>query len=193
MSFKRALIGAAALAAFNAHAGLTFSEAAAGAYGGPVLFTTQNSHVASPISGSVTNVRLAPLTLSATDPYSVITTGGVATLDFGDTGVSSFKFLWGSPDSYNFIDIAYDDGSMLTFSGTDLGLLADPDFLANGNNANTRLLTIGTNGGSAIDSITFRSNGKAFEIAAAVPEPSTYALMLAGIAAIGFMIRRRRS
>lgn len=186
---RKAAIAAAAFVACNAQAALTFSEGVAGSYGGPLDFTSANGQVSSPISGSVNNVRLAPLTLSDTDFYSVITTGGVATLEF-DQAVASFSFLWGSPDDYNFLDIATNDGSGLTFSGTDLGALAG--FTPNGNNANTRLFTIGTNGGTLINSITFRSDGIAFEVAAAIPEPSTYALMLAGLAAVGFVARRRQ-
>lgn len=191
MNTKKLLVVAAAFAAFNVNAALTFSEGAAGAYGGPINFTSTSGNVSSPISGSIPNVRLAPLTLSSTDLYSVISTGGAATIAF-DTGVSSFSFLWGSPDDYNFLDIATNDASGLTFGGADLGVLSNPDFMANGDNANTRLFTIGTNDGTLINSITFRSDGVAFEVAAAIPEPSTYALMIAGLAAVGFVARRRR-
>ncbi|MBA2722646.1 MAG: PEP-CTERM sorting domain-containing protein [Methylibium sp.] len=193
MNTKKLLVVAAAFAAFNVNAALTFSEGAAGNYGGPIDFTSTSGNVTSPVAGSITNVWLAPLTLSGTDPYSVISTGGSATIAFG-TGVSSFSFLWGSPDTYNFLDIATNDLLLpFTFSGSDLGVLANPDFTANGNNANTRLFTIGTNDGTLIESITFRSDGVAFEVAAAIPEPSTYALMIAGLAAVGFVARRRKS
>jgi len=187
---KKLLIAAAAFAAFNANAALTFSESAAFDYLGPLTFSSSNANVSSPIAGSIVNVRLAPLGLSETDLYSVITTGGVATMNFG-SGVSSFSFLWGSPDNYNFLDILTNDASGLTYGGAQLGVLGG--FSSNGNNANTRLFTIGTNDGTLIDSLTFRSNGIAFEVAAAIPEPSTYALMIAGLAAMGFVARRRKS
>lgn len=191
MDARKAMIAAAAFAALNANAALTFSESAAGNYYGSLDFTSMSGNVTESISGSVTNVRLAPLTLTNTDPYSVISTGGSATISFSE-GVTAFSFLWGSPDTYNFLDIATNDGAPVTFSGADLGVLSNPDFAANGNNANSRLFTIGTNGGTLINSITFRSHGIAFEVAAAIPEPGTYALMLAGLAAVGFVVRRRK-
>ncbi|MBV8037305.1 PEP-CTERM sorting domain-containing protein [Roseateles sp.] len=46
---------------------------------------------------------------------------------------------------------------------------------------------VGADHGLAIDNVRFNA------VAAAVPEPSTYAMLLAGIGAIGFIARRRRS
>lgn len=190
MKTKKLLVVAAAFAAFNANAALTFSQSAGFDYLGPLSFNSSNANVSSPIAGSIANVRLAPLGLSETDFYSVITTGGVAAMNFG-SGVSSFSFLWGSPDNYNFLDIATSDASGLTYGGAQLGVLGG--FSSNGDNDNTRLFTIGTTDDTLINSITFRSNGIAFEVAAAVPEPSTYALLIAGLAAVGFVARRRKS
>lgn len=194
---KTFLATACALSAFSAHSALTFSEAAAGGIPtGPLVFTSINDPmlVTSPISGSIPGVRKAPLGLSETDLYSVITKGGSAMIDFGQEGVSSFSFLWGSPDAYNFVDIDTNGAFDTIYSGTLLGALADPDFNSNGSNANTRVFTIAGTEGTLINSLTFRAEGVAFEVAAApIPEPETYALMLAGLGVVAFMARRRRA
>ena len=62
-----------------------------------------------------------------------------------------------------------------------------------GNNAESMLYTFVDALG--FTSLTFSTTGIAFEIAQAsapVPEPETYAFLLAGLGALGFMSRRRK-
>jgi hypothetical protein len=94
--------------------------------------------------------------------------------------VTSFTFLWGSPDSYNSVT----DGTV-TVTGSTFSSGA-------GNNAETTLYTFFDALG--FTSLTFSTTGIAFEVAvAAVPEPQTYAMMLAGLGVLAFLARRRRS
>jgi hypothetical protein len=166
---------AVSVTAMHASAGLTFMDAVTGPgdYVVPT-FTTLTPTLAYTASDSIVDVRLAPL---GTTDYLVVTTGGSATVDLG--GVSSYSFLWGSPDTFNTVSILTSTGTE-TFTGTDFatkfGLTAD------GENANTRWVTV-TASGETLDSITFESAGIAFEVAVTspVPEPQSYALLLAGL------------
>lgn len=170
--------------AAHASAALTFMDTAVGPgdYTAPT-FTTTTPALAYSASDSLANVRLAPL--GALD-YLIVTTGGNATVDLG--GVSSYSFLWGSPDAYNSISILTSAGTQ-TFTGNDFattfGLATD------GDNAHTRWVTLsGTD--ETLDSITFNSAGAAFELAVTtpVPEPETYALLLAGLMIVFYVGRR---
>jgi len=114
--------------------------------------------------------------------YSVLSTAAgfltSGTLNFA-APVTSFTFLWGSPDSYNSVT----DGTV-TVTGSTFSS-------GNGNNSETTLFTFFDALG--FTSLTFSTRGIAFEVAvASVPEPETYAMMLAGLGAIGFLVLRRR-
>ncbi len=138
-------------------------------------FTTENATLvgsyltpAAPAGSSITS-------------YSVVSTAA----GFSNTGmisfaapVTSFTFLWGSPDRYNSLT----DGAV-TVTGSSVSS-------GTGNNAESTLYTFVDALG--FSSLTFSTTGVAFEIATAqVPEPMTFALLLAGLGVVGFMVRRR--
>lgn len=147
-------------------------------------------------TGSAANQWLAPVGVGST-PYMVVSVGGEPTTN-GSASISfapnlnNYSFLWGSPDEFNKVVFTLADSTTFTYTGANLGTLGS--FSANGNNANTKWVTFSANGGPSFTNATFMSSGVAFEVAnvSPVPEPETYALMLAGLAAMGFVANRRR-
>jgi hypothetical protein len=180
-----AVATAASAAALHANASLSFSESAApaGGYSAPA-FTTSRSDLAYSASESIIGVQLAPA--GSTGTFLTVTTGGSATVALG--GVSSYSFLWGSPDLYNTLMITTSLGTQ-TYSGGHL--LADFGISPNGDNASSFIFTI-TGIGEVLESLRFVSTGVAFEVANPTPvaEPETYSLLLAGLLVVGFLGRR---
>lgn len=127
----------------------------------------------------------------ATGPTNTNNGGGSATVSLA-AGVSYVSFLWGSPDSYNTLKVNLSDSSFSTFTAGPLGLVPS----GNQNYANYVNFTPLTSG-VFISSLVFSSTSNAFEasnfsVTNPVPEPETYALMLAGLAAMGMVVRRRK-
>ncbi|NJC33739.1 hypothetical protein GGR88_001213 [Sphingomonas jejuensis] len=128
--------------------------------------------------------------------YLSVLTDGVANIDFGSAGLSSFSIDIGSLDSFNTLTLQFADGTTQAFTGTEL--VAGP---ADGNQVEDR-----TNGrfrftstaGERITGLILASANNAFEVdniattaAAPVPEPATWAMMIAGFGLVGGVARRR--
>ncbi len=115
------------------------------------------------------------------------------TLHINGAGTPYLSFLWGSPDTYNSLEIKSTGGGDQFFTVASLGLPGD------GNQSFSAYVQFAGVAGSLITDLIFTNNPaiNAFETAnysiTPVPEPETYALMLAGLGAMGFMARRRRT
>ena len=130
--------------------------------------------------------------------YMSILNGHAETLTFGSTQ-TSFGLYWGSIDAYNTIEFLLGAASVATYSGDTLN--AQPEVGSNGDQFNQ--LALSTNAyirftGFAFDSVVLSSSGNSFEFdnisyTSAVPEPSTWAMMILGFAGVGFMAYRRKS
>jgi hypothetical protein len=125
-----------------------------------------------------------------TGPQIAVLGGKTAVFALNQT-IKGFSLDWGSIDSYNFIDVFFAGGGMQTFSGS----LIPP---SNGNQnlpASNLRVNFDFGGTRDVTSFAFRSNQNTFEwtnlAVAAVPEPSTWMLMLMGFAAVGFSLRRK--
>ncbi len=171
MKFASITLAAAALVSWHLPSEAATFQALSG-----TGFTTETT--------SVESSYLTPLAPagSSVASYSVLSTAsgfsGIGMISFA-APITSFTFLWGSPDSFNSVT----DGTV-TVTGSSFSS-------GTGNNAESMLYTFVDSLG--FDSLTFSTTGVAFELAAApVPEPETYALLLAGLGAMGFLARRRK-
>lgn len=138
-------------------------------------------------SGSTPGTAVAPAgsigSYFSVDPR---TSPGIITFA---TGVSSLSFLWGSPDVYNSLLVTLTDATSTPIA----------PFRITGFNSDTRWLTIAADPGQVIKSLTLASTGFAFEIDSlrytvaatpAIPEPATWAMMIAGFGLAGAALRR---
>ena len=144
-------------------------------------------------------------TVAPYSPTSVVTidfTGWLANQSF--SSVQSLSLYWGSMDSYQWLEVLDRDGGVLgTIMGSDVASpTANGDQGAAGTN---RIVNLAFNGadGAAFAGLRFNSTQAAFEFDdiaiqgisranTTVPEPSTYALMAAGLAGLFGVARRRK-
>jgi hypothetical protein len=110
--------------------------------------------------------------------------GGSVTVGF-TTDLSSVTIYWGSPDTFNTLTLGNGDVITGTEVATALG------FTANGSNANTGWVTIADT--TSFKSFTASSSQPAFEfdMAGAVPEPSTWGMLMLGFSGLGYAAFRR--
>jgi len=116
----------------------------------------------------------------------------------GFDSIQSISFIWGSVDAYNGLDVLANDLTTVLYSFTGIDAAVNP----NGNQTNpitNPLATLSLSGAdiSLVGGLRLRSSQNAFEIdnlsVAGVPEPASWAMMLAGFGMIGGALRRRSS
>ena len=108
--------------------------------------------------------------------------------------LKEISFYWGSIDTYNIVEVLGFGGAVLhTVSGGDFSV-ADGNQLVPGTN---RRVTFFWDGAAPIYGLKVTSTGIAFEFddfsAVPVPEPASWAMMIAGFGLIGAAARRRRA
>jgi hypothetical protein len=212
---KAALAGAASLMfAGGANAAITVSQSAyynyasdvsafssanvvcdfdsACAPGYSVAFAGGSGSGAGIYTGSQSGITAAPPG-DRTAYASLLGPDGTMTLTSSRT-LQNVSFFMGSPDSYNGVSFYDADGDLLGgFAGS--AFTGPP---ANGDQSLGERITFNFNG-APVSKVVFSSTQNSFEfdrvgaVAAGVPEPGAWALMLVGFGALGAALRRSRS
>ena len=196
-----ASLGALAITAVPATAAITLtSEPGKAPYVGPAPTYDFESPTPEFTGGTIKNTSdgTGAQPFGSTGSYASVNpnmTGNLNLSSFGD--IDWISFIWGSIDTYNTLEVLDAKGGVLaSFTGTTVIAAANGD---QSNPATNRLvkLTFTEADRSNVNSLSFRTTSPAFEfdkvaISAAVPEPTTWMLMLMGMAGIGFSMRRKR-
>jgi hypothetical protein len=172
---------------------VTGSFTESNAAGGNIYFSAAVGGGGAIVSGSVGGSFAQPA--GATGNY--LTTGftgaqGLISENLKLTGLHNYIGLyWGSIDTYNLINLYNGDTLVGTITGDQVGAPANGD-QANGN-AN-RYVNISSD--LSFDHVQFVTTSPAFEVdnialTAAVPEASTWGMMILGFLGIGFLGYRR--
>ena len=151
----------------------------------------------STVSGSV-QVKVPPSDSNGAFPAGNTSSQYLSVLGGGAVDISAgsernrLQLYWGSIDTYNAINFYNNNVVVASLSGADVL----PFLIPNGNQVSAlsnRLVTIYLNSGT-YDFARLTSSSNSFEIdniSAAVPEPSTWAMMLFGFGALGLLSSRR--
>lgn len=140
------------------------------------------------VTGSASGQYAAPAGDST--QYLAVGAGQAASLAISP-GVKSLSFYWGSIDAYNTVKFYSGNTEVGSFTGSQI-----PPAPADGNQGNlfnNRRVNFSFDG-AKVSSVQFSSSQNAFEldtVAAAVPEPATWAMLLVGFGLVGVSVRRR--
>lgn len=127
--------------------------------------------------------------------FGAVLAGGSYTFNVAASVVGAaqvFSFLIGTLDTFNSVTLNFVSSTGATSSQT-LNGFAIAGLL--GQNQSGGRVTYDAQGGPAITSVTFASSSNSFEfddLAAAAPEPATWAMMILGFGLAGAALRRRR-
>ena len=150
--------------------------------------------VATIVGGTIyaSDMQFADDVLPNTPFYAVgPSSTGPGVMTYLNGGLSFLGMLWGSPDTYNVLTLRDSLNVDYVFTAASLGFPVQ-----NGDQSFNQYVQFAASGMTRIVSATFVSGIDAFETTqytvTPIPEPETYALMLAGLAALGFVAKRRK-
>ena len=198
---KLVALAAAVAASSGAQAGITISATPGAAVysGNPV---TYDFETAAPVTGgamhNTSTTGLAAQPLGSTGNFWSIgpSDGPTGVMDLSAyAGISAISFIWGSVDDWNWLDVLDRNGSVLTtFNGTDVAVAPNGNWTALAMNPLASISITGSDRFN-IGGLRLRSGTNAFEVdnfaIGAVPEPATWARLIAGCGAGGGAMRSR--
>ena len=121
------------------------------------------------------------------DSYFALANGGFMDIVLTHAA-NSLSFLWGSPDSFNYVQVFLNDATSMIFSRGNIPMVSSG--LA------SNYVTFGATAGTKITSVNFSTSGTAFEFSnirpSEVPVPAGGALLLAGLAGVAALRRRNK-
>jgi hypothetical protein len=169
-----------------------------GPTGGPLFFDFESATPrwnGAVVTGNAGGIQAQPLGSTGSYASAGPAAGTPRVFDLTGIGtVAAVSFIWGSVDTFNTLEVLGSGGVLAMFTGIDAN---NP---ANGNQtapAQNPLVTLSFTGASRTDvtGLRFSSSQNAFEfdnLFVAVPEPSTWAMMIGGFGLLGAAARRAR-
>jgi hypothetical protein len=177
---------------FDSQPATTGSNAASPFTVGNWTFTTGTNPVEVNIGTSGSGAQ----PLGTTGNYLSVLGSGSEIVTFAPT--TSFSFFWGSIDNFNTLVVDTSQGNE-TFTGSSIATLFSGEGVqATGCQVQTncnRYFTFTDGNGGSITGFTMSSSTNSFEITniSAVPEASTWAMMVLGFLGLGFLGYRKSS
>jgi hypothetical protein len=113
---------------------------------------------------------------------------GTAVLDLAGLNWRNLSFDWGTIDIYNSVTLNFLGGGSETFTSSQI--------FSGGLPSNSAIRRVAFSSSKVISSVGFTSTQRSFEfdnMAGSVPEPGTWLLMILGLGAVGFAMRRRQA
>lgn len=148
-----------------------------------------------------TNLTFRPA-YGSSGNFAAVLDGGSYTYTL-PTASSVFSFVLGSLDAFNVLTLSFSDGTSSILTGGQI--VNAPTLFDSGSRTDAQtngVVSYTVGGGATVTGATFSSRGgNSFEfdnlatggVAAAVPEPAAWGMMILGFAVMGGVLRRRPS